>query len=138
MPQETKRITLSWRGDLRFEGGEPGGPTILIDGDNRQAPGPMLTLLLAAASCSGSDVVSILQKMRVELREVRIEAAGVRREEEPRRYLSLHLVYRVRGAGIDEAKARRAIDLSIGKYCSVMHSLAPDIRVTYDLDLGRD
>ena len=37
-----------------------------------------------------------------------------------------------------DERARRAIDLSIEKYCSVMHSLAPDIRVTYDIDLGPD
>ena len=45
-----------------------------LDGDNAAAPGPMLTLLLAAASCTGADVVSILEKMRVSLAEFRIEA----------------------------------------------------------------
>jgi uncharacterized OsmC-like protein len=39
----------------------------------------------------------------------------------------------VSGEGADEAKARRAIDLSIEKYCSVLASFAPDIPVTYDL-----
>jgi len=33
-------------------------------------------------------------------------------------------------------KARRAIDLSIEKYCSVLHSLKPDIAVSYDVELG--
>jgi putative redox protein len=136
MPQETKHVTLDWRGDLRFEGGEPGGPTTLVDGDNAQAPGPMLHLLLAAASCSAADVVVILKKMQTTLATLRLEVAGVRREEEPRRYVAIHLVYHVAGAGIDEAKARRAIDLSIEKYCSVMHTLAPDVRITYDLRLG--
>jgi putative redox protein len=136
MPQETKHVTLQWLGDLRFEGGAPGGPTELIDGDNAQAPGPMLQLLLAAASCSAADVVVILKKMQTTLESLRLEVAGVRREQEPRRYVSIHLVYHVAGAGIDEAKARRAIDLSIEKYCSVMHTLAPDVRITYDLRLG--
>ena len=74
--------------------------------------------------------------MRVTLRELRIDASGVRREEEPRRYTAIHLQYRIRGEGLDEAKARRAIELSITKYCSVVHSLAPDIRVTHGLTLG--
>jgi putative redox protein len=95
----------------------------------------MLTLLLAAASCTGSDVVAILKKMRVELRELRIEVAGVRREEEPRRYVAIHFDYRLAGTGLDETKARRAIDLSLEKYCSVIHSLAPDIGITYALSL---
>lgn len=99
-------------------------------------PGPMLALLLAAASCSGSDIVLILQKMRVKLRELQIEAEGTRREQEPRRYIALHLNYRIAGEGVDEVKARRAIDLSLEKYCSVVHSLAPDIAITYALSLA--
>jgi putative redox protein len=136
MTVETKRVTLVWQDRLVFRGGEPGGPVTTIDGENTAAPGPMLTLLLAAAACTGADVVAILKKMRVTLRECRIEASGVRREEEPRRYTAIHLQYHLRGEGLDETNARRAIDLSISKYCSVVHSLAPDIRVTHGLTLG--
>ena len=74
--------------------------------------------------------------MRVRLRDLWIEASGVRREQEPRRYTALHLEYHLTGEDIDEAKARRAIELSITKYCSVLHSLAPDIQVTHGLTLG--
>lgn len=136
MAAETKRVTLAWEERLVFRGGEPGGPVTTIDGDNAAAPGPMLTLLLAAAACTGADVVSILEKMRVPPRELRIEASGVRREEEPRRYTAIHLEYHIAGAGLDEVRARRAIDLSVTKYCSVIHSLAPDIRITHGLTLG--
>jgi putative redox protein len=136
MTAETKHITLAWQGGLVFRGGEPGGPETIVDGDNATAPGPMLTLLLAAAACTGADVVVILQKMRVALAEVRIDASGVRREQEPRRYTGIHLEYHLRGEGLDAAKARRAMDLSITKYCSVVSSLAPDIRVTHEVVLG--
>jgi putative redox protein len=133
---ETKLAELRWEGGLKFTGGAPGGPEVWIDADNAEAPGPMLLLLLAAASCSASDVVLILQKMRVALAECRVEAAGLRRESDPKRYVSLHFIFHLRGSGLDEAKARRAIDLSLAKYCSVVHSLAPDIVVTYDLKLA--
>lgn len=136
MTQETRRVTLRWTGGLRFEGGEPGGPLTRIDGDNAVAPGPMLTLLLAAAACSASDVVVILGKMRVALKEVRLEVSGVRREAEPRRYVAIHLVYHLAGDGLNETRARRAVSLSLEKYCSVMHSLAPDIAVTHAVELG--
>lgn len=136
MTAETKRVALSWTGGMVFKGGERGGPEVVIDADNDTAPGPMLMLLLAAASCSGADVVSILEKMRVKLAELRIDASGERREKDPRRYVALHLEYHVRGEGLDEAKARRAVELSIEKYCSVLHSLAPDIRITHGLSLG--
>lgn len=133
---ETKHISLNWTGGLRFEGGEPGGPVSQVDGDNASAPGPMLHLLLAAASCSAADVVDILAKMREKLEHLDVEAWGDRRDDPPRRFLAIRLKFRVRGEALSEAKVRRAIDLSLEKYCSVMHSLAPDIPVSYELELG--
>lgn len=133
---ETKRVTLRWVDDLRFEGGEPGGPSVGIDADNATSPGPMLQLLLAAAACSGADVVSILRKMQVQLESLELSMEGDRRTDHPKRYTAIRYHWRIRGAGLDETKARRAIDLSMEKYCSVLHSLAPDIATSYDLRLG--
>lgn len=134
--QETKRASLSWQDGLRFTGGAADGPVTSIDGDNAAAPGPMLALLLAAASCSGSDVVLILQKMRVDLRELRIDVTGQRREQEPRRYVAIHFDYHIGGERLDQLKANRAVSLSVEKYCSVIHSLAPDIAITYAVTLA--
>jgi len=136
MGSEIKQVTLTWEDGLRFVGGQLNGPPVTVDGDNAAGPGPMVTLLLAAAACTGSDVVLILKKMRVLFEELRINVSGVRREEEPRRYVSLHFEYRISGTSIDPEKARRAIDLSLEKYCSVIHSLAPDIAITYALALA--
>ena len=136
MAAETKQASLTWRDGLVFVGGAEGGPVTTIDGDNAIAPGPMLTLLLAAGACSGADVVLILKKMRIPPRELRIELAGERREEDPRRYTAIHFHYYIAGEGVDEPRARRAIELSIDRYCSVIHSLAPDIHVTHALTLG--
>ncbi len=136
MAAEIKKVTLAWQQGLSFTGGEPGGPAILIDGDNAAGPGPMVTLLLAAASCTGADVVVILGKMQVLFSTLSIDVSGTRRDSDPRRYTAIHLEYRISGAGIDAAKVRRAIELSLEKYCSVIHSLAPDVAMTYALSLG--
>lgn len=136
MSAEVKQIAVDWERGMIFRGGAPDGPSVVIDADNAQAPGPMLTLLLAAAACTGSDVVMILEKMRVRLRQLRIEVHGTRREETPRRYTALRFEFRLAGDGLDEPKARRAIDLSLEKYCSVVASLAPDIAISYGLTLA--
>jgi putative redox protein len=136
MTQETKTATLSWLGGMQFESEAPGGSTLVLDGKAKAGVSPVVALLLSAAACSGADVVMIMEKMRVELTEFSIEARGVRRAEEPRRYLSMHFVFRLRGEGLDEAKARRAVELSLEKYCSVVASLADDLPVTYDVELG--
>jgi len=126
---------LEWRGGMRFEGGLPGGPATLIDADAREAPGPMVTLLLALGSCAGADVVSLMPKMQVELARFSMEIRGERAAEHPRRWTRIHFTVRLAGAGLDETKARRAMDLSIEKYCSAINSLNPDIPVGYDLVL---
>lgn len=96
----------------------------------------MLTLLLAAGACSGADVVTILARMRVALRELTVEVEGTRRVAEPRRYIAVHFRYRLSGEGLDRTKAERAVTLSLEKYCSVVHSLAPDLDVTHDIELA--
>ena len=45
MTAETKRATMAWERGLVFRGGAPEGPEVVIDGDNAEGPGPMLTLV---------------------------------------------------------------------------------------------
>ena len=132
---ETGVITVRWQEAERFEGGADGRPAIVIDGASQVATSPVELLLVAAASCTGTDVVSILRKERVALESLEIRVSGSRRDTHPRRYTAIRFQFLVSGTGITEAKARRAIALSLEKYCSVVASLAPDIAVSYDLVL---
>ncbi len=131
----TRQVALDWKSGMLFEGGAPGGPVIPVDGDGAQAPSPMQQLLLALAGCTGSDVVSILKKKRADLQAFRIEVTGERRDEHPKRYTAITLTFRIRAPGLAEEHARQAIELSLGKYCSVTHSLAPDIALRHELVL---
>ena len=124
-------VSVRWREGLLFEGGAAGRPTVLVDGNTKAATSPVELLLVAAASCTAADIVGILEKMRVKLQALEIAVRGTRRDAEPRRYTAIHFDFRVTGEGADETKVRRAIDLSIEKYCSVLASLAPDIAVDY-------
>ncbi len=138
MPDE-RAVVLEWMGGgMRFEGRgtNPQTPPIAVDGDGQAGPSPMLTLLLAVGGCSGSDVVAILEKMRVALRTLRIEVSGVRRDEEPRRFTEIRFRFVIVGEGLDRAKAERAVTLSLEKYCSVVHSLAPDILVRHEIEVA--
>jgi len=136
MNSNLRHASVNWTSGLIFEGSAPGGPAIRMDGDGVAAPSPVVTLLLAAASCSGADIVSILEKSRAGLTSCRIEMTGTRQEAHPRRFIAIHMVIHLAGTALDEAKARHAIRLSLEKYCSVVHSLAPDIALTHDLVLG--
>src|SRR3954470_10480438 len=106
---------------LQFEGRGKGGerPTILVDGDTKVATSPVELLLLAAATCTATDVVIILQKQRVTLETLEVRVSGTRREDHPRRFTAIAFHFGVHGAGVDDVKVRRAVDLSLEKYCSV-------------------
>jgi putative redox protein len=128
-------VVLAWKEGTLFEGGVAGGPTIPVDADGQTAPSPMTGLLVALAGCSGADVVSILTKCRAGLRAFRVEVTSERREEHPKRYTAITLTYHITAPGRTEAVVRHAIELSLGKYCSVTHSLAPDIVLRHELVL---
>jgi putative redox protein len=136
MAGRSPEVRVRWREDVLFEGAAPGRPPILVDGNSVAAASPIELLLVAAATCTAADVVSILAKQRVALQALEVVVLGTRREEQPRRFTALQFHFTIAGAGADATKARRAIDLSLEKYCSVVASLAPDISVTYDVTLG--
>lgn len=136
--ENTRAVRLDWIGvGLRFSGGgtDPETPAVELDGDGATGPSPMIALLLAAAGCCGADVVAILAKMKVRLDTCVVDVSGIRREGHPKRYASLKFVFRLSGDGLDRAKAERAVGLSLKKYCSVVHSLAPDITIAHEIEL---
>lgn len=138
MPFErAARVTWSGAG-MQFSGAgtDPASPPVVVDGDGTTGPGPMQMLLIAAAGCMGSDVVLMLAKMRVTLRRCEVDVTGTRRDEDPRRYIAIHFRFALEGDGLDRAKAERAVQLSVEKYCSVMHSLAPDIAISHEIEIG--
>lgn len=136
MSEEQRTVVLDWQEGLAFSGGAPDGPHGAIDGDTVRAPSPMQHLLMALGGCTGADVASMLPKMQVTLRRFQITVTGTRRAEFPKRFTAIHLRFTLAGEGLDEAKARRAIDLSLATYCSVRHTLDPAMPVTYDLVLA--
>lgn len=125
-----RRAALDWTGKLVFRGANAaGGPSVVIDGDSAEGPSPVISLLLAAGACAGSDVVSILEKMKVELESCRVEVTGRRNPEYPRRYNHLWLTFRLKGTGLTETNTQRAVQLSVEKYCSVLLTLDPAMPV---------
>lgn len=121
------RISLKWIEELRFEGRADGG-TVAIDGNGMHGTSPVDLLLEAVSACTAADVVDILKKGRQELQEMEVEVVAERRDDHPKYVKRLEVTFRMRG-DVDEAKAQRAVDLSLEKYCSVFHSLRMDLAV---------
>lgn len=131
-----KRVELSWGGGLKFTGGAAGAPAIAIDGDAATGPSPMNVLLLSLASCSAIDIVHILGRMRLSLEALDMEVEADREEGEgARKWTRIHMRFFIKG-DIPEAKAQRAIDLSVEKYCSAYKQLKDSAEITTELVLN--
>jgi putative redox protein len=128
-------IDLEWLGDLRFEAGRPDGPKVRIDSDVKTGPGPFDMLLASIAACAATDVVEIMKKQRTPLAGLSVHVEASRINAVPRRLSSAVLHFKLRGAGITQEKAARAVELSVTKYCSVRSSLLPEASVTWTIDL---
>lgn len=130
------RIEMDWRGGHWFTAGRPGGPTLEIDGDGVETPGPVDTMLASIAACASVDVVDILAKRRTPVSAFHVEVVGTRVETLPRRLQHVLLRFHITGAGIDQGNAERAVALSVEKYCSARASLDRDIGVDWEVVVG--
>lgn len=124
-------VDVVWTGGERFDAGRPGGPTISIDSDAKEAPSPFDVLLCALGSCAAVDVVGILAKRRTPVSALRVEVVANRVDGVPRRLQSAVLHFVIAGDGIERVHAERAVELSVAKYCSVRDSLRPDAPITW-------
>jgi len=132
------RVDMRWTGTgLEFEGGPTGGVRVRLDGNSQSAISPVQAMLLSLVGCTAADVVDILTKMRVPLEGLEVVAEGDRRAEPPRRYTRIRLEYRVRVPEDARDKVARAVALSHEKYCSVLHTLRPDVVIETDIQLVR-
>lgn len=109
--------------------------SIEIDGSRKSGFGPKALLLSAVAGCSGIDVVDILEKMRVEFADLEIEVKAGQTEEHPRVYTDIYITYRLKTEKANEDKVRKAIDLSLEKYCGVSAMLKKNSPIHYQLEL---
>jgi putative redox protein len=129
------RSHVVWRGELSFDAGVD-DRTHAIDGNAKQAPSPVETMLGSLGACSASDVVDILAKQRTPATRLEVDVVSTRRAEFPRRVMKLDVAFTIDGKGIETAQAERAIKLSFEKYCTVAASLAGDIELTSTLVLN--
>jgi putative redox protein len=128
--------TAAWIKDMEFRVDFPEGESLTmasVPKDRRPGPGPspVEAVQAAVSACTGMDVVHILGKMRKTLESLRIEVNPTRRDEHPRIYTRLEMVYHVEGPDLDAGSVLRAVQLSHDTYCSVSAMLQPTVKLDY-------
>ncbi len=129
------KVKLRATPDFRFAAQSPENGYSFSIGASKSIGGdesgfrPMQLVLAAMGSCAGIDVVNILKKSRVDFDTLDVEVEGMRKQGTPSPFKAIRVVFTVRGRNVDFAKADKAVKLSVEKYCSVIASLDPAIKI---------
>ena len=119
--------------DYLFEATSSNNLKVLMDNKSKsegkvEGISPMEVLLMGVAGCSSIDVVSILNKQRINPITLKMEVEGIRDASAvPAPFQGINVTLFLEGEDITPEKAKRAAQLSFDKYCSVSKSLDPNI-----------
>lgn len=130
-------INLKWSENMVFEG-EVDNYKITVDakpehGGTYKGPRPKPLLMLSLAGCTAMDVISILKKMRVDISDFNVRVEGDLKEEHPKQFTAIHLIYEFKGKDLQMSKLEKAVELSQTTYCGVSATLRKAINITYEI-----
>jgi putative redox protein len=132
-------VNVKWIDGMSFEA-EAMNFKINMDADpevggRNKGPKPKLLLLAALAGCTGMDVVSLLNKMRIKFSELNIRVDGNTVDEHPKRFTNITITYELIGKNVDRNKVEKAIVMSQEKYCSVSATLKESVKIDYLINI---
>lgn len=96
---------------------------------------PKALLLSGLAACSGIDVVDILEKMRVPFGDFFIDAETEQTDSTPRVFKEIYLTFHVQTEEENLSKVKKAVDLSLEKYCGVAAMLRKHSAIEYQIKI---
>ncbi|HCF48604.1 MAG TPA: OsmC family protein [Gammaproteobacteria bacterium] len=132
--------TVRWIDGMMMVGESASGHAVVMDGPENLGGKnlgirPMEMLLLGMGGCTTIDVMSMLKKMREEVRDCRAEISAERADDHPKVFTKIHIHFVVEGVNLDEKKVGKAIGLSADKYCSASIMLGKTAAVTHDFEI---
>jgi putative redox protein len=130
-------VILNWEKGMAFEA-TVDDFKIKLDakpehGGKNTGPRPKPLMMVALAGCTGMDVVSILEKMRVELIDFSIKIEGDLTDEHPKHFTKMHIIYQFTGTNLPYDKLEKAIELSMERYCGVRASYRKAMEISYEI-----
>jgi putative redox protein len=104
-------------------------------GGANSGPRPMEMLIMGLAGCSSIDVIMILEKQKIHLLDYSVEVDAEREKvDQATLFKNIHMKFKIKG-NVPDDQVKRAIDLSLEKYCSVAKSLEKTAKITYEFEV---
>ena len=128
---------------LQFVGEASSGHAIIMDGDPEFGGSdtgirPSELLLVGIAGCSGMDVISILRKKKQEVTGFEIRVDGDKADSHPKKFTDITLKFIIKGKNMSEEAVKRAVGLSMDKYCSVKATLEGVAKIDFSYEVVQD
>ena len=95
---------------------------------------PMQLVLIALGGCTSMDMLSMLKKMREEVKGYKVTVDAERATEHPMVFTKIHIHYTLEG-NLKKENVEKAINLSMDKYCSVTHMLNSTATITHSFEI---
>ncbi|MES2732555.1 MAG: OsmC family protein [Bacteroidota bacterium] len=137
------KIEVSRQNDAyHFQATNEDGATLDMDaspelGGKNLGMRPMQVLLAGLGGCSSIDVINILNKQKQPLKDLRVIVDGERAKDQvPALFTDVHVHFMLTGE-LDEDKVKKAIELSMDKYCSVAKTLEKTAKITYSFEIKK-
>jgi putative redox protein len=121
-----EKLSMKWTGGKQFLAADGAGHTVVTDSAGQGFKPPDL-LLASVVGCAGVDVVEILNKKRQSYTSIETVVTKQNEAEPPWTIKRIEIEWTVKGKGLKEKAVKDAIELSTGKYCSVVASLRSEI-----------
>ena len=130
------RANVKYTGGMQFVASADSGHAVIMDADsevggNNTGSRPMELLLMGIGGCSGMDIISILKKKKQIVTGLEAHVTGTIADDYPHKYTEINLQYIVRGKDVAEEAVKRAVQLSMDKYCSVKATLEGSSKVNF-------
>lgn len=130
-------IETQWMGKMQFNA-LVNGHTMIMDapekvGGENNGPIPKPFVLTALSGCTGMDIVALLCKAGIELKDFSMKVTGELSKGQPMEYIAMHITYDCRGRESDKTVVYNAITDSQEKYCGVSSMLKKALPVTWDI-----
>lgn len=129
------KTTTIWKKGEEFESRQEHN-IVQLDGNRENGFSPKALLLSGLAACSGIDVVEILKKMRIEFSDFTIDTEAEQTTEHPKVFTAIEITYRMKTELENEDRIKKAIELSLDKYCGVSAMLKKNSPINYKLVIG--
>lgn len=134
------KARIKWVEDRTFLGESGSGHSVVLGrahGPEGRSPGPspMELVLIGTGGCSAFDVVHILERGREPVEDCIVELEAERAGEDPKVFTRIHMRFVIKGRGLAAAKVERAVELSVGKYCSASAMLARTAAITHEVEV---